>query len=935
MTLSWNQIRANASRFADAWTDARYEKGETQSFYNDFFEVFGHRRRNVAIYEQKVRQLNDKTGFIDLFWPGTLVVEQKSAGRNLAKAKQQAMDYILALREYERPRYLLLSDFQNFELYDFEEGTEHGFILETLKDNIKLFDFVAGRPQQKYRDQDPVNIIASELMGNLHNMLRDDGYTGHDLELFLVRLMFCLFADDTGIFDRDLFIRYVEDRTAPDGSDTGSKLVELFHILDTPENRRQKSLDEDLTQFPYVNGQLFRARIDPPQFTQALRQALLQCCYFNWTKVSPALFGSLFQTVMLPKEQRAKGAHYTSEKNILKTIAPLFLDDLHGEFLRIKADRSSQRDSRLRKFHDKLAALTFFDPACGCGNFLILAYRELRDLELELLDALYPRAAAGTTMAGTRQGFTNVRELSRIDVDQFYGIEIEEFPARIAETAMWLVDHQMNMKLSEVFGEAFARLPLQKAPHIHHANALRADWKTVIAPEQCSFILGNPPFIGSKFMNAQQRDEIVALFPGKGGGILDYVAGWYLQAAEYIKHTKVKVAFVSTNSITQGEQVGVLWEYLSNQRGMQIHFAHRTFKWTIDAQRAEGMRIAAVYVVIIGFAADAADRKLIYDYETVTSVPHRLEAAHINGYLIDAPNVFVGSRHRPLCDAPEMSIGNKPIDDGNYLFTPEARKDFLKQEPEARKYFRRWLGADEFINGYERWCLYLADCPPHELRRMPEVMKRVEAVRRFRLKSKSESTRKIAATPIKFHVTNVPDARFLAIPEVSSENRGYIPIGFLPGSTLASNLIKIVPDAKHYHFGVLTSAMHMAWVRQVCGRLEGRYRYSKDIVYNNFPWPNPNAKRQAPIAEKAQAVLEARKLFPQSTLADLYDPDAMPAPLRRAHQALDKAVDQAYRAEPFKNELERVQFLFKRYQELAEPLTAIMTRKPKRGGRKA
>lgn len=922
MPLSWNEIHARAARFADDWKDAFYEKGQTQTFYNEFFEVFGRRRRDVAIYEEKVKKLNNNQGFIDLFWPGHLLIEQKSAGHSLTKARTQATDYFLSLKELEKPRYILLSDFQTFEMLDLEEGEEHRFTLAELPDKVRLFDFVAGYQHQKYRDQDPVNIEASELMSNLHARLEESGYTGTPLERLLVRIMFCLFADDTGIFEPDSFLRYIEDRTSEDGSDLGSRLIHLFEILDTPEDQRQRTLDDHLTRFPYVNGLLFADLIRTPSFDSSMREALLQCCYFNWSKVSPALFGSLFQTVMLPEEQRKGGAHYTSERNILKTIRPLFLDDLREEFERIKASRSTQRRSQLAQFHERLGTLTFFDPACGCGNFLILAYRELRQLEIEVLQALYPEG----------QRVLNIADLSKVDVDQFYGIEIEEFPVRIAEAAMWLVDHQMNLHLSEAFGQAFVRLPLKKSAHIVLGNALRLDWKEVIAPEQLHYMLGNPPFVGAKYQNDTQREEMREIFAGvHGAGLLDYVTAWYWKAAQYIQQTEIKVAFVSTNSITQGEQAGVLWQPLLTQHGIKIHFAHRTFKWTIDEKRAKGMNVAAVYVIIIGFAACDTPKKYLYEYETIISDPHRVEAKNINPYLVDAADTAITRRSRPLCNVPEMGIGNKPIDGGNYLFTTAEKEAFLRIEPQAAPYFRRWLGSDEFINGWERWCLWLGDCPPHLLRQMPEAMKRVEAVRNLRQKSKSAPTRKIANTPTRFHVENMPNSNYIIVPEVSSERRQYVPIGFMEPDTLCSNLVKLVPNATLYHFGVLTSLMHMEWMRYICGRLKSDYRYSNTLVYNNFPWPESPIDAQIKTIENmAQGVLDTRAEFPGSSLADLYDPVTMPPALLKAHQALDKAVDTAYRRQPFLSERDRIEYLFDLYQKCTAPLTSEVEKKKAR-----
>lgn len=924
MPLNWNEIRARSARFADDWKDAHYEKGQSQTFYNEFFEVFGRRRRDVAVYEEKVKKLNNQQGFIDLFWPGQLLVEQKSAGRNLKNAREQATDYFLTLKERERPRYILLSDFQTFEMIDLETREEHRFRLSELPEKVKLFGFIAGYHQQQYKDQDPANIEAASLMSNLHLRLEESGYTGTDLERLLVRIMFCLFADDTAIFDPDSFLRYIEDKTSEDGGDLGSRLIHLFEILDTSPEKRQKTLDEDLARFQYVNGQLFAGLIRTPSFDAAMRQALLQCCYFDWSKVSPALFGSLFQTVMLPEEQRKGGAHYTSERNILKTIQPLFMDELREEFERIRDSKSTQRKSQLEKLHAKLGTLTFLDPACGCGNFLILAYRELRLLEIEVLEALYPKGEASRV--------TDISHLSQIDVDQFYGIEIEEFPARIAEAAMWLMDHQMNMRLSEAFGQAFVRLPLKKSAHITIGNALRLDWKTVIAPSKLSYMLGNPPFVGSKYQDGKQREDMAHVFAQiEGAGVLDYVAAWYIKAVQYIHGTQIKAAFVSTNSITQGEQAAILWQPLLNRYGARIHFAHRTFKWTIDEKKAKGMRVAAVHAVIIGFAAYDAPKKHLFEYEAVTSDPHRVTARNINPYLVDATDAVITKRSRPLCDVPEMGIGNKPIDGGNYLFTAEEKAVFLEKEPQAAPYFRRWLGSDEFINGWERWCLWLGECPPNELRHMPESMKRVEAVRKLRRASKSAPTNAIADTPTRFHVENMPKSAYVVVPEVSSERRLYIPIGFLTPETLCSNLVKLVPNATLYHFGVLTSLMHMEWVRYVCGRLESRYRYSNTLVYNNFPWPqNLTPAQLKTIEEKAQEVLDARTQFPGNTLADLYDPLTMPPALLKAHQELDKAVDVAYRKQPFTSERERIEFLFAEYQRLTAPLVVIKKSRRKR-----
>lgn len=796
MPLSWNEIRARAAVFAEEWKDARYEKGETQTFYNELFEVFGNRRRNVAVYEEKIKKLNDKQGFIDLFWPGHLLIEQKSAGRDLAKAREQATDYFISLTEKEKPRYILLSDFQTFELLDLEENEEYRFTLSQLPDHIRHFAFIAGYQQQKYRDQDPANIEASELMSNLHKHLEESGYTGHDLERLLVRIMFCLFAEDTGIFPMESFLRLIEDRTETDGSDLGSWLIHLFQVLNTPLDKRQRNLDEDLAVFPYVNGQLFADAISIPSFDTNMRDALLKCTYFNWAKVSPALFGSLFQTVMLPEAQRQGGAHYTSEKNILKVIHPLFLDELREEFNHIKTLKVGQKQ-RFEQLQEKLSKLNIFDPACGCGNFLILAFRELRELELDILEELYP--------SNNRQTVLNIAALTKISVNQFYGIEIEEFPARIAEAAMWLVDHQMNMKLSESFGQAFTRLPLTESAHIYHGNALTTEWSDIIRPEKCSYILGNPPFVGARKKNTQQSNEMRRVFSDvQGAGNLDYVSAWYYIAVKYIQNTSIKVAFVSTNSITQGEQVGLLWNNLLNNYRTFIHFAHRTFKWTIDDKRAKGMKIASVYCVIIGFAAYDTEKKYLFEYETLTADPHRTTAKNISPYLVDTDNVLILKRSKPLENiTPEVSFGNMPNDGGYLLFSDEEKKSFLEKEPNAKKFIRPFVSADEFINGVNRWCLWLQEAQPQELKSLTHVYDLIQKVKEVRLKSTRPATNKLADTPWLFGEIRQPKDKYLLIPKSSSEQRDYIPIAIVENNIIATEAL-IVPDASTYHFGVLT-----------------------------------------------------------------------------------------------------------------------------------
>jgi len=635
-----------------------------------------------------------------------------------------------------------------------------------------------------------------------------------------------------------------------------------------------------------------------------MRDTLLDCCTLDWGAISPAIFGALFQSIMDDKARRNLGAHYTSEENILKLIKPLFLDALWDEFEKAKSNKN-----KLFEFHKKLHALTFLDPACGCGNFLVITYRELRKLELELLRVVH---------AGPGSRFLDIHQELQIDVDQFYGIEIEEFPAQIAQVALWLVDHQMNVRVSEEFGMYFARIPLKTTPHIVNGNALRLDWAEVLPPERCSYVLGNPPFVGAKFLDDAQRADVAQVFAGiEGGGLLDLVAAWYVKAARYVHGTAIRCAFVSTNSISQGEQVGVLWGWLL-ARGIRIHFAHRTFRWSNEARG-----IAAVHCVIIGFGAFESADKTIYEYDDIRGEAHAVNASNINPYLVDAADVVLPRRSDPICNVPGIGIGNKPIDGGHYLFTPEEKTEFLKIEPGAEKYFRRWLGADEFINGYERWCLWLGDCPPEALRKMPEAMKRVEAVKHFRLASKSAPTRRLAETPTRFHVENMPTSDYLVIAKVSSERRHFVPIGFLDHTTLSSDLLFVVKGTSLYHFGVLCSTAHNAWVRYTCGRLESRYRYSKDIVYNNFPWPEaPTEAQRQKIEAAAQRVLDARAAFPDASLADLYDPLTMPPVLVKAHHQLDAAVDAAYGKKSFRSDAERVAFLFELYRKYTTLLPA-------------
>jgi hypothetical protein len=920
MPLSWNDIRTRAAQFAKRWAAASDERAQAQEFWIDFFDVFGLRKPRVASFEHAVRKHGGGQGFIDLFWPGVLLVEHKSRGKDLIRAKAQALDYFPGIKERDLPRYVLVSDFARLRLDDFEAGESIEFPLTDLPKHIRRFAFVAGYQTQQIRPQDPVNVKAAEKMGRLHDALKAAGFTGHALEVLLVRLLFCLFADDTGIFPgAQSFRAWVEEHTADDGRDLGPLLGQFFQVLNTPENQRSPLLDDALRAFPYVNGKLFAEALPIASFDAAMREQLLECCATDWSAISPAVFGAMFQSIMDSAARRNLGAHYTSEENILKLIKPLFLDALWVEFAKVKGNRN-----RLFDFHKKLRTLHFFDPACGCGNFLVITYRELRLLELEVLRVAYQDG----------QRLLDIHQHIAVDVDQFHGIEIEEFPAQIAQVALWLIDHQMNLRISDEFGAYFARIPLKATPQIVHGNALQLDWSDQLPPEHCSYVLGNPPFVGAKLMDDLQRADAQAVFTDiEGGGLLDFVAAWYVKAAHYVGRADPgpgpRIAFVSTNSICQGEQVGVLWGHLLAQ-GLRIQFAHRTFSW-----RNEARGNAAVHCVIVGFGREDVPEKWLFDYPDARGEPQALRVARINPYLVDAPDVLLPRRSRPLCNVPAIGSGNKPIDGGHYLFTPAERDDFLAKEPGAAKSFRRWLGAEEFINGHERWCLWLGEAQPAELRALPEVMKRVQAVKALREASTSAPTRALAATPTRFHVEFVPDQPFLVIPEVSSERRPIIPIGHLQPSVLASNKLRLLPNASLLQFGVLTSGMHMAWVRATTGRMKSDFQYSISIVYNNFPWPEPSDAQRGAIEAAAQGVLDARAAFPGSTLADLYDPLTMPPLLAKAHAKLDAAVDAAYVVRRrFQSDADRVAFLFERYQELAAPALAAAAA-PRRRGRAA
>lgn len=964
LPLSWNEIEHRAAGFAKEWSGTHSEDADAKPFWDAFFDVFGVSRRKVASFERRVQKLGTAQGKIDLLWKGTLLIEHKSLGRDLSKALTQAFDYFPGLKPEELPRYVMVCDFNQFELHDLEPATPesprvHRFTLAQLPAHIHLFSFIAGYTIRPIRENDPVNQQAVVAIGDLHDALKKGNYHGEQLEVFLVRLLFCLFADDTGIFQpKDSFHDLIEFHTREDGSDVGATLETLFTTLNTKPEARQTRLAEHFSHFVYVNGKLFEAHYPAPAFDSELRQQLLGLCSLNWGAISPAIFGAMFQTVIeldATNRRRQLGAHYTSEANILKLLGPLCMDELRAEFAQVKTN-----PNKLFEFLKKLSSLTFLDPACGCGNFLVIAYRELRQLELDVLRAARSLGAP----------IDNVFGALKVNVDQFYGIEIEEFPSQIAQVAMWLTDHQMNVQAGAEFGRHYSRIPLVKSASIRKGDALDIDWADFVPPERLDFIIGNPPFIGKQNQSAEQKKALGAVTVDVvGAGVLDFVAGWYIKAGQYIStepdgfggiaarankgrkgfkdvkfgqdtpalaglgelfvnplqeeikaRRSVRCAFVSTNSIVQGEQVGVLWGWMLAQ-GIHIQFAHRTFQWSNDAPGK-----AAVHCVIVGFGMEAKTPRL-FDYEDIQQTAHEVKVSNLNPYLVDAPTVVLQTRREPICSIKGINYGSFALDDGNYTLDTDAKNAVLADGVKAKKYMRPFLGGQELLNGGERWCLWLKDANVQEISKLPEIIRRVEAVRAWRLKSGRATTAKLGQTPMLFAEVRQPTNRYIAIPTVSSERRQFIPMAFLDAEVVASNQLYVLDNATSYEFGILSSTMHNAWVRYTCGRLESRYRYSAGIVYNNYPWPqDPSDKARQGIELAAQAVLDARAVHQAgaspASLATLYNPTTMPANLLAAHKLLDKAVDAAYlesekAAKRDKPELttdaQRVAFLFGLY----------------------
>ena len=865
--LDWKDIKKSAEKFVIRFKNVTKEASYKQIFWSEFLQMFGVDVIQVGAFEYYVKKLGVKQGEIDYFWPGKVIIEHKSSGKDLDAAMDQAMDYLMGIEKKEElPRYIIVSDFKRIRVMDLVEHKDQTIKLEELPNNVELFGFLAGYSDKRIEGQHPVNVKAAELMGKLYDLLKESNYSEEDRDLLLIRLVFCMFAEDADVFEKNIFSSYLSFHSGDDGSGMGSSIQEIFSVLDTPLDKRQKTMSAELQNFPYVNGGLFSKQIATPQFDREMRNCFFEASRLDWKYISPAIFGSLFQCIMDPSMRRELGAHYTSEENILRVINPLFMDDLRTEYEKVKKNKKA-----LREFWDKLSAIKILDPACGCGNFLIISYREMRRLEMDVLESIY--------------GGQMIFDESHMFIDHYFGIEIGEFPSMVANLSIILMDHLMNMEMRARFGECRDIIPLKEKANIICADSLDIDWKTVVDPSELTYIVGNPPFVGGMLTTPEQKEGISRAFGNlQGIGELDFVTAWYAKAASYLEFNEnIRVAFVSTNSICQGEQATILWKYMFD-KGVHIDFAYTTFVWNNEAKG-----VARVHCIIVGFSKKPGITKYIYTGEKSKKV------SIINQYLAEAPVIFVESESKPLCDVPAMRFGSMPRDGGNLVIkTEEELNDLITSEPLSKQWIRLYLGAEEFINNKKRWCIWLVDADPEQIKKCPKVMKRIEAVRNERANSKAAATRKFAATPSLFCQIAQPDSDYILVPGVSSERRKYVPFGFMNKDVIASNAAFLIPDATPYHFGIITSDIHMIWMKYVCGRLEMRYRYSKDLVYNTFPWPKVTDKQHDEITQLANAIIGERRKYSESTLATLYDPDLMPPSLAEAHAKLDAAVRSAY-----------------------------------------
>ena len=921
--MTEKQMATAAAAFAERWQGKGYEKGESQLFWADLLtNVYGVENLPAFIrYEEQVASMIDSTNFIDGHIPSTkVIIEQKSIDKDLrAPIKQssgfmltpfqQAKQYVANMPRSEHPKWIVTCNFAEFLVYDMERpnGEPEQIFLKNLGKEYYRLKFLVDEKSEHISKEMEVSMQAGEIVGRIYDALLtqyDDNSPEAQrwLNILCVRIVFCLYAEDAGIFSRDQFHDYL---VRYDTMDMRNALIRLFDVLNTPVEQRSRYLMDDLKAFPYTNGGLFAEQIEIPQFTDELRQTLLQNASmdFDWSEISPTIFGAVFESTLNPETRRAGGMHYTSIENIHKVIDPLFLNDLRKEFNTILEEKvEKQRTKQLDIFQQKLASKVFFDPACGSGNFLTETYLSLRRLENEVIRARHHDQ--------TFLGFEGNSPV-KVSISQFYGIEINDFAVTVATTALWISEAQMLAETEKIieFNDDF--LPLKTYTNITEGNALRIEWKDVVPVERLSYIIGNPPFVGHQWRNETQQEDMNLVFAdAKKHGKLDYVACWYKKAADLMQNTHIKCAFVSTNSITQGESVAALWELLFGQFYVEIQFAYRTFNWTSEASLK-----AAVHCVIIGFTCyHDKEQKILFDNDKLSYVEH------INGYLLAAPDIFIQSRGKPLnADLPIMSKGSQPTDGGNLILSVEEREELIKAFPDAEVFIKRYMGSDEFINNKYRYCLWLKGVAPSDYRKISPVMERLKKVAETRSKSPTASVRRDADIPMLFTQIRQPESNYLAVPEVSSQRRRYIPIGYMSPDVISSSKLILIPDASIYMFGVMTSNVHMAWMRVVCGRLKSDYSYSP-AVYNNFPWPSPTDEQKVKIEQTAQAILAARALYPESSLADLYDEVAMPPELRKAHQANDRAVMEAYGWKVSREFTESVCVaeLFKMYQELTK-----------------
>ena len=895
--LTDKEQKKAAQAFAKRWQGHGYEKGEGQKFWFDLLQnVYGV--ENPAIYmDCEVPVQLEHTSFIDVYLPATRVmIEQKSLGKDLSRAirqsdgsmltpMQQLKRYAAALGYFKYPRWGVTCNFSEFYIYDMGQpnGEPSVLRLEELPQEYHRLNFLVDTGDDRIQKELEISLNAGTLVARLYeSLLEQYGKEPTEemlksLNMLIVRIVFCLYAEDAGILGhRNIFHDYLADYKP---HQFRRALLDLFDVLDTPASERDPYLEENLAKFPYVNGGLFAGscQMIVPQFDEDLVGLIMDtACPFDWAGISPTIFGAVFESTLSSKVRRSGGMHYTSLENIHKVIDPLFLNDLKAEYESIIEVRQENKQKRLlEEFQDKLAGLVFFDPACGSGNFLTETYISLRRLENQVI----ARLNKGQVVLG------EMANPVKVSIQNFYGIEINDFACVVAKTAMWIAELQMLEETRELVEADIDLLPLKTYVNIIEGNALQTDWEDVVPRERCSYIMGNPPFVGARMMKAgsAQKADMANIFAGwKNFGNLDYVCCWYKKGADYMKDTSIRSALVSTNSVSQGDTVAILWKPLFEE-GIKINFAYRTFVWNSESNNK-----AHVHCVIIGFSYMQDEESTIFTDNQSHGVKN------INGYLIEADNVFVESRNTPLCNVPSIGIGNKPVDGGYYLFEKEEMNEFIAKEPKSKNYFKEWYGAREFIHRKPRYCLWLGDCTPHELKSMPLCLKQVQAVREYRLASPSAGTRKIADKPTRFHVENMPTGTYIVIPQVSSQNRRYVPMGYMDDSVLCSDKLRLMPNAGLYEFGILESNVHMSWLRVVCCRLKSDYSYSNNIVYNNFPWPSPTDAQRAKIEKTAQAILDARALYPDSSLADLYDEVLMPAELRRAHQANDRAVMEAY-----------------------------------------